>query len=836
MTATVAHPSPRPSKAGTRGLSQDAARRRLAEFGPNVLPESESEPAWRRLLRQFQSPLIYILLFALLVDGVVWWGSGAHGVPGEALAITTILALNAGLGAWQEWKAEDALARLKQLAAPHAWTLRDGELARIPCAELVPGDVVRLDAGDRVPADLTARETENVLADESILTGESFPVEKEAGAPLYAGTLVASGSVYGEVERTGPASAMGRLAAGLRDVEEEQTPLERRLGRFGKQVAQGVLVLAVVIAVAGVAVEGISQVHRVLMFAVALAVAAVPEGLPAVLTLALTLGVERMARRRAVVRKLAAVEALGSVTVIVADKTGTLTENQLTVRDVESPDPARAIRAMVLASSAQREESAADPLERALLRHARESGHDPQLVKGAHPRVSSRAFDSAHGFSRTTVDEAGTLVSYLKGAPEVVLERCDLSPADRRFWLGEIEDRAHGGYRVLGLAWGERETEQGLHWLGVVSLWDPPRPEVPTAVQQARDAGVRVIMVTGDHPATALTVARSVGVDATTFVSGSELAGLSGEDLRRAVREVNVFARARPEQKLAIVEALQADGQIVAVTGDGVNDAPALKRADVGVAMGTRGSDVSREVADLVLLDDNFATIVAAIEEGRSIYANIEKFIRFLFATNFSEILIVIMGVAAAFLFGLRDAAGALFLPLTAAQLLWINLVTDGAPALALTLDRNPGVMRRPPRPPERPLLDASALRFVVIAGLAMALVGLGIVGFLVRAGESLPETRTALFVFLAIGQLFFAYAARRTDARVAPSLAVHGAVIAGFVLQMAVIALPGFRQAFDAVPLSVVAWVSVAVGVLLAWASAEAVNRTHGTRVSQSS
>ncbi len=812
---------------GGAGLSSAEARVRLARYGPNALPQPAPQPVWRRFLRQFQSPLIYVLLFALLVDLAVWIGQGRDGLPLEGIAIGVILLLNAGLGVWQERKAEAALARLASLAAPQVWVMRDGRLVRRAGSDLVPGDLIRLEAGDRVPADGTVRTAASLSIDESIVTGESLPVEKVAGSEALAGTLVVRGHAYVEVVRTGVASTMGRLASLLEQLEPERTPLERRLDEFGRRLARWVLALALAIAVAGLLAEGLSRFASVFLFAVALAVAAVPEGLPAVLTVTLTLGVERMARRKALVRKLAAVEALGSVTVIVTDKTGTLTENRLEVRNLDSPDPDRAMRAMVLASDAELDTGAGDPLELALLRFAGSRGLDCRELRDASPRLASRPFDAEWRYLRATVREAGQPVTYLKGAPEEVMEACALPPDERQALGAAIDDQAARGYRLLALAWGAGDREGGLSWLGTVALWDPPRPEVPDAVRQARAAGIRVIMVTGDHPETALTVARSVGVDADRAVTGADLTAAGPEELQSLLATGTVFARVAPESKLRIVEALQARGEIVAMTGDGVNDAPALKRADVGVAMGERGSDVTREVADLVLLDDNFATIVAAIEEGRSIYENIQKFIRFLLSTNLSEILVVTLGAFAAFLLGLRDATGALLLPLTAAQLLWINLITDGAPALALGLDRNPGVMERPPRDPHAPLLDGPSLRFVGLSGSVKALVALGLLALMPPVlDQPLEATRTAVFLFMAAGQLLFAYPARHTDLFPAPNRALHLAVGVSFVAQLTVVSVPHLMQAFGTVSLGPLALLWVAASAVLAWGLAEGVAR----------
>ncbi len=794
------------------GLTSEEAGRRLREHGPNALPERPPEPFFRKFFRQFQSPLIYILLFALLVDLLLWLYEGAQGVPLESLAILAILLLNALLGAFQEKRSEEALRRLKALAEPMAWVLRDGEFRRLPAREIVPGDVVRLEAGDRIPADGRLLEASGVLLDESVLTGESVPVEKNPGDEVFAGTLLARGRALLEVTRTGLESAMGRIARLLAGMEEEKTPLERRLHAFGHRVARLVLLLALALLLLGFLVEGFSA--RVLLFAVALAVAAVPEGLPAVLTLALALGVERMARRKAVVRRLAAVEALGSVTVIATDKTGTLTENRMEVQALQSPDPHRALLALVLCNDADLATGAGDPLELGLLRYASRF-LDPEEVRRENPRLSERPFDSAWKFMRVTTP----LGSFLKGAPEALIPRLALPQGERARLLEEAEAHAARGFRVLALAFGEGEREEGLEFLGLVLLLDPPRPEVPEAVSRVLKAGVRVVMVTGDHPATALAIARRVGIPAEVVATGEEIGELSDEELL----EVDIFARVRPEDKLRIVEALQKAGEVVAMTGDGVNDAPALKRADVGVAMGVRGSDVAREVADLVLLDDNFATIVAAIEEGRSIYENIQKFLRFLFSTNLSEVLVVALGMAFAALLGLRDEAGHLLLPLTAVQILWINLVTDGLPALALALDRNPGVLSRPPRPKESPLLDPPSVRFILLtgsvkAGMALFLLALlpGLVG--------LEGAQSATFHFMAVGQLFFAYAARHTHLTPLPNPYLHGAVALGVVVQVLVGTL--FPGALEAVPLPLGAWLLVLLAALGAWGLAEGVDR----------
>ncbi|BDG26250.1 haloacid dehalogenase [Thermus thermophilus] len=794
------------------GLTSEEAKKRLREYGPNALPERPAEPFSRKLLRQFQSPLIYILLLALLVDLLLWLYEGARGVPLESLVILAILLLNALLGAFQEKRSEEALKRLKALAEPSVWVLRDGRFQRLSARELVPGDVVRLEAGDRVPADGVLLEGSGLLVDESVLTGESVPVEKGVGEEVFAGTLLVRGRALLEVTRTGAQSAMGRIAHLLAGMEEEKTPLERRLHAFGHRVARLVLLLALALLLLGFLVEGFSA--KVVLFAVALAVAAVPEGLPAVLTLALALGVERMARRKAVVRRLAAVEALGSVTVIATDKTGTLTENRMEVQEVLSEDPQRALLAMVLCNDADLATGAGDPLELGLLRYASRFV-DVEEVRRRNPRLSERPFDSAWKFMRVTTPWG----SFLKGAPEALIPRLALPQEEQARLFEEAEAHAAKGFRLLALAFGEGEREEGLEFLGFVLLLDPPRPEVPEAVARVLKAGVRVVMVTGDHPATALAIARRVGIPAEVVATGEEIGELSDEELL----EVDVFARVRPEDKLRIVEALQKAGEVVAMTGDGVNDAPALKRADVGVAMGQRGSDVSREVADLVLLDDNFATIVAAIEEGRNIYENIQKFIRFVFSTNVSLVLVIALGMVLAVLAGLRDAAGHLLLPLTALQVLWINFVTDGPPALALGLDQNPGVLSRPPRPKDSPLLDGSSVRFILLTGSLKAGMTLALLLLLPRWLD-MGAVQSAVFHFMAIGQVFFAYPARRTHITPLPNPYLNGIIVFEILLQLLVGTLaPGLLQV---VPIPPWTWFLVLGAALLAWGMAEGVYR----------
>jgi P-type Ca2+ transporter type 2C len=719
---------------------------------------------------------------------------------------------------------------LKGLATPAAWVRRDGALVQVPAQEIVPGDVARVEAGDRVPADGRLVVGQGVAADESILSGESLPVAKDLGAELLSGTLIVRSKGYIEVTRTGPNSTMGRLAAMISGIEVGKTPLERRLGEFGNQVAIAILAVGLLLTIGGAVVEGIGRLGQVVLFSVALAVAAVPEGLPAVLTLTLAMGVERLARRKAIVRRLSAVEALGSVTVIATDKTGTLTENRMHVRGIAATDEQRALLAMILANDAEIATGTGDPLEVALLNYATSRGTDPRKISASHPRLSSQPFDSGTKFMRVTVREHGHQISYLKGAPEVLIECSSLTVADKRHWERKTFEQAARGYRVLALGWCEDEIDKGVTFIGLVMLWDPPRPEVAGALESAKIAGIRVMMITGDHPATAKAVGEAIGITSERVVTGSDVEKAAPDELCQLVRQVNVFARVAPEHKLRLVEALKEAGEVVAVTGDGVNDAPALKRSDVGTAMGQRGSDVSREVSDVVLLDDNFATIVAAIEEGRSIYENIQKFVRFFFSTDLALILLMMAGLALAFLLGIKDPSGGTFLlPLTAVQLPWINVVADGPPALALAFDRNPGVMNRPPRPPTSKLLDQDSLRFIVISGAIKAGVGIGFLVLLPILGYGLEETRTAVFLYESIMQLAFVYPCRRISVIPLSNRWVHWAVGLGVVLQALTVLSPPLRAMLGLVPLSVDVFLAVTITVVVTWTMALMVSRHRG-------
>ncbi len=811
------------------GLTHEEASALLAEHGPNALPEKAAVPLWRKFVQQLRSPLIYILLFAVAFDLAFWAYARWEGWPIEGFVIAAVVLLNAGLGTFQELRSEKALAQLRALISPVVWVMRDGKLAELPSRELVPGDLVRIEAGERVPADGTLVEGVGIMADEAVLTGESLPVDKPVGEELQSGTLVLRGKGVFQVSRTGSRSAMGTIATMLGEIKTDKTPLERRLGVLGNHIALWISGLAVLLVVAGVVTEGFARIDHVVMFAVALAVAGIPEGMPAVVTLTLALGVQRMARHHVLVRRLSAVEALGSVTVIATDKTGTLTEEHMAVQNLDTDSPREALLAMVLANDADSESLAGDPLEIGFLSHARSRGIDVAAERAAHVRIRTKPFDSAWKYMRVTVKAGGAVTSYLKGAPEVVLGRCTLTAEQAAGWATRATSAADHGHKVIALASGEGEREEGLTFLGLVTLWDPPRPEVAAAIQKAQAAGVRVLMITGDHPGTARAVAEVIGLPSPTVLTGKDIDALSKTELRDAARGTNVFARVSPAHKLKLVEALQADGQIVAMTGDGVNDAPALKRADVGIAMGKRGSDVAREVADLVLLDDNFASIVGAIEEGRGIYQNIQTFIRFTFSTNVALMVLVVTGAIVAYARDLRDATGMLVLPLTALQLLWINFLGDGPPALALALDRTPGQMDRPPRSPASGLLDAASARFILATGAFKGVLGISLLVFLPVVGYGLVAAQTMIFLYESVGKLVSVYPSRQHVPGGRANWTLHGCIVLGVALQILTIAVPGLRRFLGLGPLDARAIVILVAAVAATWAAAALTRRILG-------
>ncbi len=717
-----------------KGLTAAEAARRLAEHGPNEVGREEEPSPWALLARQFQGAMIWLLLAACGV-------SVALGEAADAVAIGAIVVLNAAVGFFQEYRAERALLALRAMSAPRARVLRDGHSVVVPAAEVVPGDALLLEAGDIVAADGALRETHALKTVEALLTGESAPVEKETTptspeSPLaerhdrvFLGTAVAAGRGVAEVEATGMRTEMGKIAGLLAADGDPPTPLQRQLEAVGRTLLILCLAIVGVVSLMGL-LRGMAWVE-LLLSSVAHAVAAVPEGLPAVVTIALALGVQRMAARHAIVRRLASVETLGSATVICTDKTGTLTTGRMEVRDVWAADRRSLLRAAAACSDAELGDGGAgdvgDPTEIALLRAAAARGIQRAEIEHDAPRRAETPFDTAR--KRMSVLRADGVL-YVKGAPEVMIPLC---AAGIEGALAENQEMAERGLRVLAVAVGQGEHERGLRLLGLAGIADPPRPEAIEAIARARAAGIRTVMITGDHPATARAIASEMGILR------------AGEDVGDVIH-----ARVTAQDKIDIVRELKSKGEIVAMTGDGVNDAPAIREAHIGIAMGRGGTEVTREASDMVLTDDNFATIVAAVEEGRGIYDNIRKALVYLLTGNTAELALMlgasVLGVP---------------LPLLPLHLLWINLVTDGLPALALVMDPPlPGVLRRPPRSPRERMLGWVQWRRILLIGALEA--GLVLAVFLAKLQEAdLATARGVAFSTLVFCELFRAFAAR---------------------------------------------------------------------------
>jgi Ca2+-transporting ATPase len=842
-----------------RGLSAAEAAARLARHGPNELPAPPPEPRWKRFLRQFRSGLVLLLVGACAISFGVWAFEGAAEPPYEALAILAIILVNAVIGYLQEERAERAVSALKRMTAARALVVRDGEKRSIPASEVVPGDLLAIEEGARIPADARLLQAVSLHAAEAPLTGESTPVHKRteplaAGTALadrsnmvFAGTAASSGHGLAVVAATGRDTELGRIAGMIAGMQSPPTPLQRQLDRLGKLLGVAVILIALVVAAATLTMAPERTAHAllgVLLFAIALAVAAVPEGLPAMLTVVLSLGTQRMARRNAIVRTLAAVETLGSATVICSDKTGTLTRDEMAVRRLLADDRTLALACGALCNNATL--ATGDPTERALKKGAADAGLDPLQLEARYPRLAEVPFSSERKLMSTLHADGEARVLMAKGAPDVLLARCSreraggadvpLGDARRAAILAGVEGLAGEALRTLGLATRRLppaaglapEAERDLSWLGVVGLRDPPRPEAAAAVRTAQAAGVRVVMITGDHPGTALAIARELGIAAADgrAVTGAEIDRLSAAGLEALAAGANVYARVSPEHKLAIVRALHARGEIVAMTGDGVNDAPALKAADIGIAMGITGTDVAREAADIVLADDNFASIVAAIEEGRAIYANIQSFLRYLLAANLGEVLALFLGVMLAGALGLAAAGGGeLVLPLLAAQILWVNLVTDAAPALALGVDpAESDLMRRAPRDPREHVITPRMWRTTALVAFVIGAGTLCTLGWGLEHGSSVDYARTLAFTTLVLYELFDVFCARSDVESAARAVWrnawIWAAAAAGLVLQLAVVYAPPLQRAFGTVALGAADWLlcaAVAATVVLA-------------------
>ena len=845
------------------GLSSTQAAAALLRYGPNALPKAGRRSALRRFLAQFNNTLIFVLLAgaaaAALLDHVV-----------DAVVILAVVIVNAVIGFIQEGRAEEALESLSSLISPQASVLRDGKRTTVPVAEIVPGDIVLIDAGDRVPADLRLLRSRRLLIDEALLTGESVAAEKHesvlgADALLgdrsnmaFSGTIVAAGQASGIVVETGASTQIGRISSMLSGVTVLATPLLQQIDRFARRFTWLVLASAVALFAFAVLVRDYDWVEA-LIAVVALAVGIVPEGLPAVITITLAIGVRRMALRNAVIRKLPAVETLGATSVICTDKTGTLTRNEMTARrivtaqgswiatgsgyepegridgapGVEAEPSAAAAdlllcgqlcndSALVKAEEQWRVEG--DPMEGALLVLAMKAGLKPDQLRNGWPRVDEIPFDAAHRFMATLHSSPqGEPIVFVKGAPETLFDRA-AAPFDRSFWERTIAEAGEAGERVLGFgikrlppgtsSLSFEALAEGVEFLGLIGFIDPPRAEAAAAIAEARSAGIDVKMITGDHAATALAIARQLKLaDDPKVITGAELETMPDRALEEQVDRTAVFARTSPEHKLRIVRALQANGLTVAMTGDGVNDAPSLKQADVGVAMGIKGTEASKEAAEMVLLDDNFASIVSAVREGRTVYDNIRKVVSWTIPTNCGETLAVVMAIFVGFA-----------LPMSATQILWVNLVLSGTLGLALAFEpTEPGVMSRRPRRRNAPLLSPFLLWRVGVVAMLLTVAALGVFFYALDQGRGLEVARTMVVNMLIVGEIFYLFNVRYLHIR---SFTWQGAlgtppvllsIAAIVILQLLFTYAPFMHALFDSRPLMITeGFLIIGIGLLL--------------------
>ena len=889
------------------GLTAPEAARRLLENGPNELRSAPGIPAWRRVLSQFQDPLIYLLMLAIAIALLAWGVEGWVGWPVDALVITLVVVLNGALGYLEEAKARDAVAALARMVEATSTVVRDGLRVRIPSKDLVRGDVLVLEEGDAVGADSRLVQATSLRVQEASLTGESEAVLKDAailpaGAALgdrlnmvFKGTAVSQGAGRAVVTATGRNTQMGAIADMLEATVEEPTPLEKEVGRIGRMLGVAVIIIATVVVGTILMISeirSVGDVVNVLLLGVALAVAAVPEGLPAILSVVLALGVRRMAKRKAIVKKLSSVETLGSASVICSDKTGTLTRAEMMIEQATTasgsthltgagyvPEGQVLVDGTPIAPGALFEEQTlllaggclagnasllqiaggeweihGDPTEAAFLVAERKLG-DPSAREQRFKRIGEIPFTSVRKMMSTLeIDNAqgGKSIIFTKGAPDVLLGRCThlwqgkeiipLEEAQRAQILAGVDAFSDAALRTLAVAWrtlapGEENQatealERDLVFIGTVGMMDPPREEAAVAIKQALGAGIRVIMITGDHPRTAARIAADLGIADTgaNVLTGPAIDALDDVAFKAAVLEVSVYARVSPAHKLRIVDALQSQGHVVAMTGDGVNDAPALESADIGIAMGVTGTEVTKEAAKVILADDNFATLVEAVREGRSIFDNIRKFLRYLLSSNMGEVLTVFLGVVGASVIGLGTPGGEVVLPLLATQILWLNLITDSWPALAMGVDPPAGdVMTRKPRHINERVIDARMWLGVfeigaVIAVISLLTIDMYLPGGLIEGTNDLTTARTAGFTVLVFAHLFQCFNARSDTSSAFAQLFdnpwLWGAVALSALLQVAVVNVDFLNVAFGTSPLTLNQWLQCAViaSVVLAY------------------
>lgn len=866
------------------GLSAASATTRLSEYGPNELRAKKQVPLWRKILKQFQDPLVYLLFVAMGIAVAAWWAEGASGLPVDTIVIGAIVVANAALGFSQESKAESAVAALAAMTAATSTVLRDGRQAQIPSSELVPGDVLLLAEGDAVGADARLVTATGLTVQEASLTGESEasvkdPATLDGTVPLgdrsnmvFKGTAVVQGVGSAIVTSTGMQTEMGLIADMLDRAEQDESPLEREITRVSKLLGVLVVIIALIVMATLALINGVHSAEdlvNILLLGVSLAVAAVPEGLPAILSLVLAIGVQHLARNNAIMKNLHSVETLGAASVICSDKTGTLTRNEMTIQrvltdagevtlsgigydpragGVEKGDESAlqlardVVYAGAVANNAQLDPDGiiGDPTEAAFLVAW------PKLADNRKPEAEQRTAEIPFSSDRKMMSVMAGKRVFAKGAPDVLIERCTrvltitgpamLDQTRRQAWAQTVEQLSAQGYRTLGVAIGESINntivEENLVFLGVVAIIDPPREQAKPALQQAHDAGIRTLMITGDHPATAHTIATELGLTTTgRALSGQQLDQLNEKGFDQAVQEIDVYARVTPAHKLRIVDTLQEHGAVVAMTGDGVNDAPALKSADIGVAMGITGTEVTKEAATMILADDNYATIVTAVRQGRGIFDNITKFLRYLLSSNMGEVTTVFFGVVLTSWIGLNHPEHSeIALPLLATQILWINLVTDSGPALAMGVDpTDEDIMKRPPRDPKKPIIDSDMWKRVLFIGTIMGAatlltIDIFLPGGLIEGTDSLDTARTAGFTTLVFAQLFNALNARSTYRS-----AFHHAfnnrwlwasIVLGVLLQFAVVHIPFLQTAFGTTPLTPQHWiVAFAMASTVLWA-----------------